>query len=204
MLRALQEHGRTGGGPGPPGHAHAPPGRRRRDRGPRSSATGRSSTCPHWQPIHIGSFTLDLSPTKHVVFVVLAALVVLAVFIPIGRAMQSKYRDRAPKGFANAMEAMIVFFRDEVVRRSIGHGADAYTPYILSLFFFILDDEPVRPGALGRVGHREPLGHRGAGPRQLHRGRGLRDGDAGIEGLRTHHLLRAAGAASRRDRRSCW
>ncbi len=89
-------------------------------------------------PIHIGGLTLDLSPTKHAFFVLLAALVVLAVFIPIGRVMRARYMNRAPTGFANAMEAMILFFRDEVVRRNIGHGADGYTPYILSLFFFIL------------------------------------------------------------------
>jgi len=93
---------------------------------------------PRWAPLHLGSLTLDLSPTKHVVFVVIAALIVLAVFIPIARAMRRRYTDRAPKGFANAMEALILFFRDEVVRRNIGHGADGYTPYILSLFFFIL------------------------------------------------------------------
>ncbi|MGD2070563.1 MAG: F0F1 ATP synthase subunit A, partial [Gemmatimonadota bacterium] len=40
--------------------------------------------------------------------------------------------------FANAMEAMILYFRDEVVRPNIGHGADRYTPYILTVFFFIL------------------------------------------------------------------
>jgi len=93
---------------------------------------------PQWEPIHIGGFALDLSPTKHVVFMVLAAVVLLAVFLPMARAMQRQYKDRAPTGFFNAMEAMILFFRDEVVRRNIGHGADAYTPYILSLFFFIL------------------------------------------------------------------
>ena len=93
---------------------------------------------PHCDPIHIGPLTLDLSPTKHVVFLFLAAIVCLAIFLPIGRAMRDKYRDRAPSGFANAMEAMVLYFRDEVVRRNIGHGADAYTGYILTLFFFIL------------------------------------------------------------------
>jgi F-type H+-transporting ATPase subunit a len=92
----------------------------------------------HIPPIHLGGLTVDLTPTKHVFFMVLAALVVLAVFIPVARAMQSRYKDNAPKGLANAMEALVLFFRDEVVRRNIGHGADAYTPYILSLFFFIL------------------------------------------------------------------
>jgi F-type H+-transporting ATPase subunit a len=92
-------------------------------------------TLPQWEPVRIGALTLDLSPTKHVVFVWLAALLCLAVFIPIGRAMVG---GKAPKGLANAMEAMVLYIRDEVVRRNIGHGADAYTPYILSLFFFIL------------------------------------------------------------------
>ena len=93
---------------------------------------------PHWDPVHLGPLTLDLSPTKHVVFMLVAAFIVMALFIPLGRAMRRKYTDQAPSGLANALEAMIVFFRDEVVRRNIGHGADAYTPYILSLFFFIL------------------------------------------------------------------
>jgi F-type H+-transporting ATPase subunit a len=93
---------------------------------------------PHWEPIHLGPLTLDLSPTKHVVFLVLAAILCLIVFIPIGRAMRNRYTTRAPSGLANAMEAMVLYFRDEVVRRNIGHGADAYTGYILTLFFFIL------------------------------------------------------------------
>ena len=93
---------------------------------------------PHFEPVNIGGLTIDLSPTKHVVFMFLAALLCLLVFIPIGRAMRDKYTDRAPSGLANAMEALIIYFRDEVVRRNIGHGADAYTGYILTLFFFIL------------------------------------------------------------------
>ncbi|MDA0329106.1 MAG: F0F1 ATP synthase subunit A [Gemmatimonadetes bacterium] len=89
-------------------------------------------------PLHLGPLTIDLSPTKHIVFVFLAAFLCLAVFLPIGRAMRTKYTTKAPTGLANATEAMVVYFRDEVVRRNIGHGADAYTGYILTLFFFIL------------------------------------------------------------------
>ncbi len=93
---------------------------------------------PQWDPIHLGPLTLDLSPTRHVVFLWLAALLCLLVFIPIGMAMRQRYTDRAPSGLANAVEAMVLYFRDEVVRRNIGHGADAYTPLVLTLFFFIL------------------------------------------------------------------
>ena len=99
---------------------------------------GRTFHLPQWDPVHLGPLTLDLSPTKHVVFLFLAAILCLLVFIPIGIAMRKKYEERAPSGFANAIEAMVLYFRDEVVRRNIGHGADAYTGYILTLFFFIL------------------------------------------------------------------
>ena len=67
---------------------------------------------PHFEPLHVGGLTIDLSPTKHVVFMFLAALLCLLVFIPIGRAMRAKYTDRAPIGLATAMEALIIYFRD--------------------------------------------------------------------------------------------
>ncbi|GMR12444.1 MAG: F0F1 ATP synthase subunit A [Gemmatimonadota bacterium] len=99
---------------------------------------GKTFELPAWNPIQLGPVALDLSPTKHMVFLVLAAVVCVTVLSLVGRVMRRKYRDRAPSGFANAVEAMVIYFRDEVVRRSIGPGADRYTPYILTLFFFIL------------------------------------------------------------------
>jgi len=93
---------------------------------------------PQWDPIQLGPLVIDFSPTKHVVFLAFSAVVCATIFILTARALRGKYQGRAPGGFANAMEALILYFRDEVVRRNIGHGADAYTPYILTLFFFIL------------------------------------------------------------------
>jgi len=93
---------------------------------------------PQWDPIHLGPLVIDFSPTKHVFFMALSAVLCATIFILTARALRGKYQGRAPGGFANAMEALILYFRDEVVRRNIGHGADAYTPYILTLFFFIL------------------------------------------------------------------
>ena len=88
--------------------------------------------------VHLGPLVVDLAPTKHVVLLVLAALICVAVFIPLAFAARRRQRGKAPGGFAGGMEALVLYFRDEVVRRNIGHGADAYTPYILTLFFFIL------------------------------------------------------------------
>jgi len=94
---------------------------------------------PQWGDIgHVFGFPINLSPTKHVVFMALAALLVAVLFIAISKAITGKYQGKAPSGLANAMEGMILYFRDEIVRRNIGHGADVYTPYILTLFFFIL------------------------------------------------------------------
>jgi F-type H+-transporting ATPase subunit a len=96
---------------------------------------------PQWDPIQIAGLTIDLSPTKHVVFLFLAALLTLVVFVPIGQALRTKSAGaptKAPKGVANAVEALVLYFRDEVVRRNIGDHSDGYTPYVLTLFFFIL------------------------------------------------------------------
>ncbi len=89
-------------------------------------------------PIQIGSLAIDLSPTRQMVIMVVVALLMFATFIPLAGALRNRGKEKAPSGFANAMEAMIIYFRDEVVRPNIGHGADAFTPFILTLFFFIL------------------------------------------------------------------
>jgi F-type H+-transporting ATPase subunit a len=93
---------------------------------------------PHWEPVRIGGLLIDFSPTKHLFFVVLAATLCFLFFAAVSRAVRARQDGRAPTGFANVVEAMILYFRNEVVRPNIGHGADGFTPYILSLFFFIL------------------------------------------------------------------
>ena len=99
----------------------------------------------HWSleslsidPIHLGSIAIDLSPTRQLVVLLLVAVLLPLIFIPVARRIRSKGVEKAPSGFANAMEALIIYFRNEVVRTNIGHGADAFTPFILTLFFFIL------------------------------------------------------------------
>lgn len=93
---------------------------------------------PEWEPLHLGPLAVNLSPTKHVVFLLLAAVICGVVFLLVGRTARRRGVHEAPSGFANAIEAMVLYFRDEVVRKNIGEGADRYTSYILTLFFFIL------------------------------------------------------------------
>lgn len=83
--------------------------------------------------IHVMGF--DISITRHVVFMWLAAILLLWVFISVAR---SYHRSKAPKGMANLMEVFIIFIRDEIARASIGKGYERFVPYLLTAFFFIL------------------------------------------------------------------
>jgi F-type H+-transporting ATPase subunit a len=93
---------------------------------------------PEFDPIQIGGLALDLSPSKNVVFMMLAGVLCLVTMGMVGRVYARMEAGDAPTGFANAIESVIVFFRDNVVRANIGHGADQFAPFILTLFFFIL------------------------------------------------------------------
>jgi F-type H+-transporting ATPase subunit a len=81
---------------------------------------------------------VDFAPTKHVVLMLFAAVLCLLIFIPLARAARRREEGKAPTGVGGGVEAMILYFRDEIVRKNIGHDADPYVPYILTLFFFIL------------------------------------------------------------------
>lgn len=94
---------------------------------------------PHWEPVRVGGLTIDLSPTKHVVMLGIAALLCMAVLIPTAVAHERHTQERgAPKGFAAGIEAMVLYLRNEVVLPNVGHHGNAYVPFGLTLFFFIL------------------------------------------------------------------
>ncbi|MBI4520668.1 MAG: F0F1 ATP synthase subunit A [Gemmatimonadetes bacterium] len=93
---------------------------------------------PQWPPVQLGPLVIDVSPTKHVVFMLLAAVLCLVILVTVARLMARHYTARAPRGLANAIEAFVIYFRDEVTVANIGHGGEKYVPYILTLFFFIL------------------------------------------------------------------
>jgi F-type H+-transporting ATPase subunit a len=94
---------------------------------------------PMWQPIRLGSFTIDLSPTKHVVFLLLAATLCLVTLLLAARShRKTQAAGRAPKGLSNGIEATVLYLRQEVVLPNVGPHGEAYVPFVLSLFFFIL------------------------------------------------------------------
>jgi F-type H+-transporting ATPase subunit a len=99
----------------------------------------REHALPRWAPIHIGSLTLDMSPTKHVVMLLVASLIACLVLIGAARAhVRNTENGGSPKGFATGIESMVLYIRQEVALPNLGHHGEGYAPFILSLFFFIL------------------------------------------------------------------
>lgn len=74
--------------------------------------------------------------TDHMFMMCLAALLMLIIFPLLTR----PYRDGklVPTGTRNFFEAMLVFFRETVVRPILHDDTDRYISYIWTLFFFIL------------------------------------------------------------------
>jgi len=79
---------------------------------------------------------LDFSITKNVVFLFLAGILLLIVFIGMARKYK-KNPDKAPKGLQSALEPIIVFIRDDIAKTYIPHQYEKFLPLLLSLFFFI-------------------------------------------------------------------
>ena len=84
-------------------------------------------------PFRIGG--QDMLVTKHVYFLWISGL----LLILLGVTARRKYRDGVPRGgLSNAMEAIIIFVRDDVVLPNAGPGAIKYLGFFITLFMFIL------------------------------------------------------------------
>lgn len=84
---------------------------------------------------HFELFGLDLSITRHVVFMWLGSILLFWVMTRVAKAYKSSM---VPKGFTNFWEVFIVFVRDEIAKPTIGKGFEKFLPYLLTAFFFIL------------------------------------------------------------------
>ena len=84
---------------------------------------------------HIELFGIDFSITRHVVFLILVSILLIVVFRKVSKDYK---KSLVPKGFNNFLEVFIVFVRDEIAKPTIGKGYEAFLPYLLTAFFFIL------------------------------------------------------------------
>jgi F-type H+-transporting ATPase subunit a len=83
---------------------------------------------------HFDIGPIHLEPTRHWAFFVLAAVVVLVL---VRLAIRS-YKDGTPTGLGSAIETLVLYVRDEIAEKNIGHDGAKYVPLLLSFFFFIL------------------------------------------------------------------
>ncbi|PKP10662.1 MAG: ATP synthase F0 subunit A [Bacteroidetes bacterium HGW-Bacteroidetes-4] len=79
---------------------------------------------------------LDFSITKNVASMMFSALLLLAVFIPMGR--KYKKGGKVPSGLQGFMEPIILFIKEDIAQPNIGeHKYQRFLPYLITVFFFI-------------------------------------------------------------------
>ncbi len=89
---------------------------------------------PSFPPINVFGMEIDLSITKNVVMMWLAFFVLVGVF-----RIAFRRREAVPGGFGGALEAMVLFVRDEIAVPNMGVSLGTkMTPLLCSMFFFIL------------------------------------------------------------------
>lgn len=102
--------------------------------------------------------TTDISITKNVMTMFIVIILMMVIFTNVANAYTRKRKGLAPTGLQNAIEPIILFMRDEVIKPSIGHKYEKYLPYLLTVFFFIwianlLGLIPVFPGGANLTGN---------------------------------------------------
>jgi len=89
-------------------------------------------------PVDESRTVYDFSITKNVASIMLGAIILILLFTSVAKAYKVRGKDKAPRGLQSAMEVLVIFLRDEVIKPNIGPAYGKYLPYLLSLFFFIL------------------------------------------------------------------
>ncbi len=80
---------------------------------------------------------LDISITRNVFSMMLSALIILWLFIYLGRSY-SKTGISEPKGIQGFLEPIVLFVRDDIAKVTIGEEKyEKFMPYLLTAFFFI-------------------------------------------------------------------
>jgi F-type H+-transporting ATPase subunit a len=88
----------------------------------------------------INFFGYRFQVTKFMVLEVIAALIIIAIYVWPGRLGQRAQDGSLPKGgFWNAFESVLTFIREQVAKPYVGeHDADRFTPFLWTMFLFVL------------------------------------------------------------------
>lgn len=100
----------------------------------------------------------DISITKNVAAIMFSGALMIILFISIAKSYKRR-ENEAPKGIQSLLEPLIIFIRDDIAKNSIGEKHyEKYTPFLLSIFFFILINNlmgliPIFPGGANVTGN---------------------------------------------------
>lgn len=95
---------------------------------------------PKWKPVQIGSLSIDISPTKHTVFLWFNTFLILLMTLTAASAYRKNPSGNfVPSAIGNLFEIMIEFIRDDIAKPMIGENQyKKFLPFLLSAFLFVL------------------------------------------------------------------
>lgn len=103
---------------------------------------------------------LDLSITKLVVQLWIVVAILIIVFLSCTKWYKTRNeKSQAPKGFVGAMEMLVMYIYEDLIKPSVGEKkCGRFAPYLLTVFFFILTCNligliPVFPGGANVTGN---------------------------------------------------
>ncbi|HLP71303.1 MAG TPA: F0F1 ATP synthase subunit A [Bacteroidales bacterium] len=80
---------------------------------------------------------LDLSITKTVVGIIASATIGVILFLSLARSYK-KTGISHPKGIQSFLEPVVLFVKDDIAIPNLGHKAEKYLPYLLTVFTFVI------------------------------------------------------------------
>jgi F-type H+-transporting ATPase subunit a len=100
---------------------------------------------------------LDLSFTKNACGILISSIILLSIFLVTARSFKRKPLE-AKRGIVGLMEILILNIENEIAKPCIGKTHRKYTPYLLTLFFFIFLNDilgliPIFPGGANITGN---------------------------------------------------
>jgi len=102
---------------------------------------------------------IDISLTKNAVSLLLSSSILILVIMLCARWYKKrKAEDASPKGFIAMIEMLAMSIVDDVVKPCIGKNYSRYSPYLLTVFFFIFFNNlmgiiPIFPGGANVTGN---------------------------------------------------
>jgi len=100
----------------------------------------------------------DISITKNTLSLFISIALLLWILLSVAKAY-TRRKGQAPKGIQSFVEPLIIFIRDDIAKASLGEKKYMkFTPYLLSIFFFIFLNNllglvPIFPGGANLTGN---------------------------------------------------